>query len=193
MRRRNELPRLGRPRPNRLLWLSMLAVLVLGVWPGQVILASTLLSGEVRGEVHLQGRGDNAGVEIQVQSVPGSGDVESFSVSPPVQAMTGSQGAFSMPAQGSAVVTARREGYLDAQKTVDITSDAPLNLGATTLYGGEVTGDNLIDISDLALLGANFTTNDSKSDINGDGTVDILDLSMAAANFLMSGPTPWGE
>jgi hypothetical protein len=110
-----------------------------------------------------------------------------------MQVMTGSQGAFNLPVQGSVVITARREGYLDAQKTVNITSDAPLDLGPTILYGGEVTGDNLIDISDLAYLGAKFTTDDSKSDINGDGAVDILDLSMAAANFSMRGPTPWGE
>ena len=193
MRGRNKLSWLSHPRPNRLLWLAILAVLVLGFWPGQAILASTLLSGQVRGEVHLQGRREHAGIEIQIQSEPSSGDVESLSASPSMQVMTGSQGVFNLPVQGSVVITARREGYLDAQKTVNITSDAPLDLGPTILYGGEVTGDNLIDISDLAYLGAKFTTDDSKSDINGDGAVDILDLSMAAANFSMRGPTPWGE
>jgi hypothetical protein len=107
--------------------------------------------------------------------------------------VTGVEGEFNFEAQGVLVITAHKPGYLDAQAMVEIVSDAPIDLTPATLYGGEVTGDNLIDISDLAYLGANFGSNDSQGDINGDGQVDILDMSVAAANFMLRGPTLWGE
>jgi hypothetical protein len=191
MRGKNRSPGLDRLKSNRTLWVCILIVLALGVWPGSAILASPLLSGQVGGEIHLQGRSDHSGVEIQIQQQPGSGNLESFSV-PPTQ-VTGTEGAFNFDAQGVLIITAHKPGYLDAQATVEIAPDAPIDLQPATLYGGEVTGDNLIDISDLAYLGANFGSNDSQGDINGDGQVDILDMSVAAANYMMRGPTPWGE
>jgi hypothetical protein len=193
MRGNNRWPWRNRPRPDRLVWLSILAALALGIWPVHVILASTSMSGQVSGEIHLQGRLDHSGVEVQIQPQSGSGDLTIQGASTSVQVTTSSQGEFSASSQGVLIITARKQGYLDAQATIGITSDEPLDLGPTTLYGGEVTGDNLIDISDLAYLGASFNSGDSKGDINGDGQVDILDLALAAANFTMSGPTPWGE
>jgi hypothetical protein len=56
-----------------------------------------------------------------------------------------------------------------------------------------VTGDNLIDILDLAYMGARFHGDDLTADINGDGIVDILDLVLSAANYMMTGPTDWGQ
>jgi hypothetical protein len=185
------------PWRNRLVsgwgvWLLILAVLALGLWPGRVTWASNLSSSQVSGEVRLQGRQDHSDITIQTQGQSGAEGVQSLGVSPS-SAPAGTDGVFSVEAQGALIITARRSGYLDAQATVDIASEEPLNLGPTTLYGGEVTGDNVIDISDLSYLGARFHTDDPKGDINGDSEVDILDLSMAAANFSMHGPTPWGE
>jgi hypothetical protein len=167
-------------------------VLLTLLWPGQAILASTLLSRQVVGEVHLQGRQDHSDIEIQITDESGLVNAHNLDGSP-TQPAIGSEGMFSAQTEGKLVITARRPGYLDAQATVSAASDGPMSLGATTLYGGEVTGDNLIDIGDLSYLGAKFHTADAMGDINGDGEVDILDLSVAAANFQMSGPTPWGE
>lgn len=184
--------RQSRRKPNRPVWLSILAVLVLGIWSGQAILASTLMQTvQVSGEVRLQGRQDYSGVEVQVRRQSGDDELESFALLP--AQVTDFEGGFSFTAQGALVITARQPGYLDAQARVTVTSDELLELGSTTLYGGDVTGDNLIDIGDLAYMGASFNSADLKSDINSDGQVDILDLTMAAANFLMRGPTPWGE
>lgn len=102
-------------------------------------------------------------------------------------------GFASFLADGLLTVTVQMYGHLDAQTTVKVLPGESVDLGATILYGGEVTGDNLIDIADLAYLSARFHSDDLSADINGDDQVDILDLAMAAANFLMSGPTPWGE
>ncbi len=191
MKVKNEQTWTSRIKLDRTTCMFVMAFLAL-LWPGQAILASTLLSGQITGEVHLQGRQDHSGIDIQITSQSGLDEPQSFSVSP-AQPAIGSEGEFSVQAQGMLVITASRPGYLDVQATVSTTSDEPLNLGATTLYGGEVTGDNLIDIGDLSYLGANFHTADAVGDINGDGVIDILDLSVAAANFQMSGPTPWGE
>ncbi len=190
MREKNKSTRRKCPVAGRLVWLSILVVLALGVWPGRAILASTL-SRKISGEVHLQGRLDHNDIDVQMQVQSGINETQGANASLSPSAVT-PEGAFSVDAQGAMVITAGSPGYLDAQATVT-ESDAPINLGPTTLYGGEVTGDNLIDISDLAYLGANFHTSDAQADINGDGQVDILDLSISAANFSMRGPTPWGE
>jgi hypothetical protein len=175
---------------NRRMGLLVIAMLVMVAWPAHTILAGPL-SQQVQGAVRLQGRQDHSGVEVRVQVQAESGDFQSFSASAPVT--TQAQGDFDVPAGGKFMITACKPGYLDAQAVVDAAAAEPLDLGPTTLYGGEVTGDNLIDINDLAYLGARFATSELGGDINGDGEVDILDLSMAAANFAMRGPTPWGE
>lgn len=178
--------------PARKTWLLVLALLAL-LWPGQALLASTLLSRQVVGEVHLQGRQDHSDIEIQITDESGLVNLQAVDDSSAQPIIVNTEGMFSVQAQGKLVITVRRSGYLDAQATVSAASDEPLNLGATTLCGGEVTGDNMIDIGDLSYLGANFHTDDVLGDINGDGEVDILDLSVAASNFRMQGPTSWGE
>lgn len=194
MKEKNKLTWRNRPLRGRLTWLLALAVLALA-WPGYEVLASTLLSEQVSGVVHLQGRMDHSdiGVQIQIQPDLNQAQAADDSPPPPLSAAVSPEGAFYVDAQGTLVIMARRLGYLNAQATVTITPGEPLNLGPTVLYGGEVTGDNLIDISDMAYLGAHFHTDNFQGDINGDGQIDILDLSIAAANFSMSGPTPWGE
>jgi hypothetical protein len=137
-------------------------------------------TGVLSGTVHPQGRMDYSGVEV---SVSPSG----------LKALTDILGRFSFFTHGTLTVVARMHGYLDAQATVAVAPDESVDLGTTKLYGGEVTGDNLINIQDLSYMGARFHTDDLSADINGDSWVDILDLVLAAANFLKSGPTTWGE
>ena len=141
---------------------------------------STTLTGELGGVVHMQGRLEHSGAEVTLSPLS-------------LQAITDIQGLFHFMAHGVLTVTARMYGYLDAQATVEVASGGSVDLGPTTLYGGEVVQDGLIDILDLAYLGARFHTDDLSADINGDGVVDILDLVLAAANFMMSGPTAWSE
>jgi hypothetical protein len=177
---------------RRTTWLLLLALLAL-LWPGQTLLASTLLSRQVVGEVHLQGRQDHSDIEIQITDESGLVNLQTLDGSPAQPIIVNTEGMFSVQAEGKLVITVRRPGYLDAQVMISAASDEAVNLGATTLYGGEVTGDNLIDIGDLSYLGAKFHTPDALGDINGDGVVDILDLSVAASNYRMRGPTSWGE
>jgi murein DD-endopeptidase MepM/ murein hydrolase activator NlpD len=66
-----------------------------------------------------------------------------------------------------------------------------VDLCTVTLLGGDVNGDDLIDILDLAYVGGRFSSNDSRADINGDGNVNIFDLTIVGGNFKKSAPSPW--
>jgi hypothetical protein len=77
-----------------------------------------------------------------------------------------------------------KPGYLAGQK-----SSPQGDIGAATLLGGDVTGDGIIDVFDLAFLGSHYGDANTTADINGDGTVSIFDLTITAANYLSQGPT----
>ena len=65
------------------------------------------------------------------------------------------------------------------------------NLGTITLPGGDISGDNVVDIFDIAYIGSHYGDNDRLVDINGDGTVSIFDLVIAASNYGKRGPVNW--
>jgi len=48
---------------------------------------------------------------------------------------------------------------------------------------GDLNGDNLVNITDLSILLANWGTSNAVSDINKDGTVNIFDLSILLSNY----------
>jgi len=80
------------------------------------------------------------------------------------------------------------KGYLLGQYCPSGGFTADENLGTITLPGGDATGDNKINIFDLALIAARYNSDDETADINGDGTVDIYDLVITAGNLNTSGP-----
>jgi len=69
--------------------------------------------------------------------------------------------------------------------------DATVSLGEITLIGGDVNGDNEIDVRDLSYVAWHFDETTSDADVNGNGIVDIFDLSLIAANFGRKGPVEW--
>jgi hypothetical protein len=55
-----------------------------------------------------------------------------------------------------------------------------------TLLGGDINGDDAIDILDLVAVGAQFGSSSPtppEADVNGDGVVDIIDIVLVAKNF----------
>lgn len=67
-----------------------------------------------------------------------------------------------------------------------------INLGRIRLLGGDVTGDDRINIFDLTLMGSRYGSIDPKTDINGDGITNLFDLVLTAANYDRRGPiTDW--
>ncbi|MCB0191120.1 MAG: hypothetical protein KDJ65_04180 [Anaerolineae bacterium] len=80
-------------------------------------------------------------------------------------------------------------GYLSAKAEAVVQSDATLEMGHITLLGGDATGDDVIDIRDLALIAGFYHTSEPQADINGDALVNIIDLVMTANNYRRRGPT----
>ncbi len=57
-----------------------------------------------------------------------------------------------------------------------------------TLLGGDLNGDDAIDIGDLTLGAGHFNQAFAAADINADGIVDIFDIVLIGKNFGLVGP-----
>jgi hypothetical protein len=84
-------------------------------------------------------------------------------------------------------------------------STLTLDFGTVTLRGGDVNGDNAINILDIGAIISRFgrtgaavrssnpacTISDDPADINDDGIINISDLAIAAGNWGLVGPRDW--
>lgn len=122
---------------------------------------------------------------------------------------TDSNGRFSLPSliTGTYNFRASYSGYLSSEKTGVVVSGTSLtiDIGSTTLRGGDVNGDNAINILDIGTIvskfgrtgvavrsaSSNCSGADEATDINDDGAINISDLAIAAGNWGVTGPTRW--
>jgi hypothetical protein len=136
----------------------------------------------VQGQVELQGKDNWQGVMVTAASQ---------------QAQTAAGGQFQIGVGGAYLLNLAAPGYLSARAegnplAMALPDAATVNLGRITLRAGEVTGDDRIDIFDLAFMARYYGQPNLLADINSDGTVNIYDLSLAAANYGQRGPiTAW--
>jgi hypothetical protein len=143
-------------------------------------------TGMISGTVLLQSRDEHSGTQIFL----GQGPCEKAMLSASA-ATTGIHGHFEIPALPAGpqpqCVQVIQPGFLVGQHSAP-TGD----LGVITLLGGEVTGDGVINIFDLAFIAARYNSSDPLADITADGLVDIFDLVIAAGNYEQQGPqTDW--
>jgi hypothetical protein len=144
---------------------------------------------------------------------PGGGSLACSSVSatgtwPYGPVNTDSNGNFSLPNLPNGTYTFRvvYPGYLASEKTGVVVPNNSLviNVGTTTLRGGDVNGDNAINILDIGAIISKFGQtgvavksvssscgSDETADINDDGLVNISDLAIAAGNWGSVGPKLW--
>jgi hypothetical protein len=144
------------------------------------------LPAQVKGRVLLQGRSEHGNTLI------GS----SLTATRVDRSYTGADGSFVVTAthgEGYYTLSASAPGYLTAESSgpIKLTVGDEIELAPITLLGGDVNGDNLIDIRDLSYVAYHLGGLDVQSDINGDGEVDILDLTLVSGNFGTAGPIPW--
>lgn len=144
------------------------------------------LPGQIKGRVQLQGRTEHGNTTI-------SGTLAATRVD---RSYTGLDGSFVLTAshgEGFYTLSASARGYLTAagSRPIKLTVGSQFELQPMLLLGGDVNGDNWIDIRDLSYVAYHLGAPDAQSDINGDGTVDILDLALIAGNFGTMGPTIW--
>jgi hypothetical protein len=92
---------------------------------------------------------------------------------------------FSLEADSYQCLRVVREKHLTMQRSAP---PIPGDLRPLTLLNGDVTGDDRIDIFDLAYIANRYNKNDPTADLNGDNMVDIFDLSIAAGNYNQHGP-----
>jgi hypothetical protein len=155
--------------------------------PGSV---TVVQAATIVGTVTLQGRSDYKGATISV--LPGSNLTTtvgsgSFSLSGLIP-----YGPDGIPGGTSYEVRASFAGYLTAKKSGYEPTAGSNTLSTITLLGGDANRDQVINIQDLAFMGARFgSTIEPQADINGDGTVNILDLTLAGTNFGQAGPQAW--
>lgn len=131
----------------------------------------------------------------------------------PAQVNTPGGFMLTVPAGGTYTVRASYPGYLQAQKSSVFASGGQTLIGTTRLWGGDVNGDNNVNILDIvAIIGhlgdatgpvgsgpacagvagtVAAAPPDSAFDINDNGMVEIGDLSIATGNFGKTGPTTW--
>jgi hypothetical protein len=144
------------------------------------------LPGQIRGQVLLQGRVEHGNTQV-------TGALSATRVN---QSYTGTDGRFELTVshgEGFYTLSASAPGYLSAESSrpVKLTVGSKVELAPITLLGGDMNGDNSIDIRDLAYVAYHMHGTDARSDINGDGQVDILDLTLIASNFGAIGPKNW--
>jgi hypothetical protein len=137
----------------------------------------TPIPANITGWVILQGRTTYQGVTVTHSG--GS------------QVITGEDGRFEFPGEGLVELTFQYPKYLDAVVVVQGSPNATVNVGQIQLLGGDVTGDNQINILDIVYIAYRFGSTDVRADLNVDGTVDIIDLSLTGANFGQTGPVRW--
>jgi hypothetical protein len=71
----------------------------------------------------------------------------------------------------------------------DVATGAQVAVPAATIYGGDIDGDNHVDVTDLLYLVDSFgsfqgdTNYDFRCDINNDGVVDVVDLLYLVDDF----------
>ena len=147
-------------------------------------------AGSISGTVLLQGRANQSDTIVYLTKEPCVVRPAQV-VTPSVpSAVTDAQGHFEIapePGINAQCLQTIRPGYLVGQKS------APQGyVGTITLPGGDVTGDDIINIFDLALVASQYGGGDPLADVNADGVVNIFDLALVANNFGKTGPvTSW--
>jgi len=155
-----------------------------------IVPAITIIEpGIIQGMVRRQGtRTDHANTDIIAYNT-GGGVIANTT--------TGTAGYFTLnvPAGGTYLVQASYNGYLKSQKTNVYVVGASVWLGITSLQGGDVNGDNNINILDIVSIISRYGTTgwatSEPVDINDDGVINIFDLTIAAGNFGRYGPVSW--
>ncbi|MCW5853991.1 MAG: hypothetical protein KIT87_28245, partial [Anaerolineae bacterium] len=145
----------------------------------------------LRGSVTLEGRQSFEGSTVQSQPL-GSGSYSHCSD----QGITPNDGLFSLFSyadNGQLQVTADHPLYLPARRVVSLSNQPTVYLPPVRLLGGDTNDDGVINLADLALVGAHYSSSppgDGRADIDANGRVDLLDLIVVASNYGRT-ESPW--
>ncbi|NJN93442.1 MAG: hypothetical protein HC875_04800 [Anaerolineales bacterium] len=143
------------------------------------------LGGMLTGNVQLEGPalGNLTGITLLIDGVDST-------------ATTTANGDFAFTGLdfGLYTLTARRPGFLSATCTNFNHNRSTTTLAPVTLLAGDISGDDIIDITDAAALGQAIGGKGTSAavDLNQDGAVNVLDLILLAVNYGQSAAAlPW--
>jgi hypothetical protein len=140
---------------------------------GQIQVGTVVI---ITGQVELQGSSDHSGATV---------------TNGHTQIQTGADGRFQIevPPDQPYSLLISAPGYLSAQtEGAASAGSTAIEVGPLKLLGGDVTGDDRVNIFDLSYMGSRYGGNDPTADINRDGGVNIFDLTVTASNYGRFGP-----
>ncbi len=133
----------------------------------------------VSGRARIDGRTDHSGAEVRIE--PGGHT-----------ATTDAQGRYVVGplTPGTYHVDIRHPGHLrSGERDITVVAGQAVRMPDALLLGGDINGDDAIDIRDGAICGRTFglasgdTGFDPRADLTGDGAIDISDLAILGNNF----------
>jgi hypothetical protein len=129
----------------------------------------------IQGQVTLQGRTQLGGAIVDTTSQ---------------KVQTDATGQFEVGVSKNYLLAITAPGYLTTQVVGQLVGSPAdiVTIGQISLLAGDVTGDNRIDILDLAMMSRYYGGHNVEADINADGVVNMLDLALAASNYNHQGP-----
>lgn len=133
----------------------------------------------VTGRINLQGRQEHHGIIIQ------SYDSQHLTT------ITSIDGSFSLNQLEAGTQWLWVDAPLYLGNYVKVTSNGTQSISVTPeiLSGGDINGDNYINIADATLLTAHFGQDNTSVDINADGQVNIQDLAILGGNLGKMSPS----
>jgi hypothetical protein len=134
---------------------------------GEFYVGSPLL---LTGHVTRQGLTDHSGVTVSTGQE---------------KTQTGSDGYFEIEGFTPYRFTFSSTNYLTVllEGQASSTELTTYDVGTVSLLGGDVTGDNQINIFDLSLIGSSYDKYNAQVDLNADGKINIFDLAISAGNY----------
>ncbi|MBI5670810.1 MAG: carboxypeptidase regulatory-like domain-containing protein [Chloroflexi bacterium] len=142
--------------------------------------------GTITGVVQYQNRPDNAGITVQLRDT---------SLTVLAEVVTGANGAFSFTdvPVGTYSLKAVAPFHLDWVTPVTVESAGQtVTLEPYTCQAGDTNDDNIVNLTDAGLIGANFGLQappaPAGANLNGDTTVDVRDLALVGSNYELTGP-----
>jgi hypothetical protein len=133
------------------------------------------------GYAFLEGRDDSSDILVELAGA---------AVLSTTTDISGTYAFVGLPA-GTYTMTLSYGGFLPIEvPDVVVVADSINTLCSYMLLAGDVTGDGVVDILDLVMVGNNFGGPGPDGDVNGDGIVDIYDLVLVGKNFKLEGTQP---
>ena len=135
----------------------------------------------------LQGRTNQAATGISIQVFPSGESTPAFSENNAVGNDSG-VGQITIPGLSPGNYDFKIQvGTFLAKKLTNKTASPTMSLDFSTLLGGDLDGNNIVNSLDFSIMVGRWGTSDPAPDINRDGKVNSIDFAYLNANWFVQG------